>query len=198
MLTLLGRSVLAIGFSAGAFILMSYLISPSEMPPEPTDEETQISIVRKKRPENPLIKNNELPPPPQVQNSPPPVLAKLAPNSSLKNTDFNILRPIKNAGDAINLSVVGDRRAIAMVTIPPEYPQGPLSKNIEGWVLLEFTIGIDGSVDDIVVVDAEPKGSFEKAAIRAMRRWKYQPKMVDGRPVSQYHMREVFRFEIEK
>lgn len=198
MITLLGRSVLAVMFTTGAFLLMSYLIAPGEIPPEPNGQETKISITREKRVEDSIRQNQELPTPPMVQNSPPPMMAMATPQASLTSVNLKIINPGKNNLNPVNSSATGNRRAIPMVTIPPEYPQNLLARGIEGWVLLGFTIGIDGSVEDIVVIDAEPKGAFDRAAIRAMKRWKYQPKLVDGRPVAQYHMREVFRFEIEK
>lgn len=198
MLILLGRSMLAVSFTAGAFLLMSYLITPSEIPPVPGAEETKISITRDKRPEKSTRQQRDLPPPPAVKNTPPPLMAKLTPQNSLDSGGFKILNPIARAGGPIEPTLINNRQAIAMVTIPPEYPQRPLTQNIEGWVLMEFTIGIDGSVENIVVVEAEPKGAFERAAMRAMKRWKYQPKIVDGRPVAQHHMREIFRFELEK
>lgn len=197
MFTIIGRSVLAVGFTAGAFLLMSYLIAPGEIPPEPLDEETKISITRKDRDETSTELKQELPPPPKPQDTPPQLIAMAIPKPSMNNDGPSFPKPVLGT-EVISSNINANRRAISVVAIPPEYPQGPLSKNIEGWVLLEFTIGVGGEVENIQVVDAEPKGSFERAAIRAMKRWKYQPKMVEGRPVAQHHMQEIFRFEIEK
>jgi protein TonB len=70
-------------------------------------------------------------------------------------------------------------------------------KGIEGWVLVEFIITAGGTVADARVIDSEPKVIFDRETLRAIKRWKYQPKIVDGQAVPQYNMRELFQFVIE-
>jgi len=72
-----------------------------------------------------------------------------------------------------------DRDAIPLVRINPDYPARAVSRGIEGWVLVQFTITPAGTVKDAKVMDAEPKGYFEAAALKAISRWKYNP-MIDG------------------
>lgn len=67
----------------------------------------------------------------------------------------------------------------------PVYPQRALAQLVSGWVDLEFTVATDGSVQDIVVVAAEPAGTFDAAAIAAVRRWRYAPVVFNGAPVEQ-------------
>lgn len=57
----------------------------------------------------------------------------------------------------------------------PQYPQRALESEKEGIVRLRITIGPDGSVTDAQVVNAQPRGWFENAAISAVKRWRYQP-----------------------
>jgi TonB family protein len=57
----------------------------------------------------------------------------------------------------------------------PQYPQRALEAEKEGIVRLRITIGPDGSVIDAQVVNAQPRGWFENAAIGAVKRWRYQP-----------------------
>lgn len=58
------------------------------------------------------------------------------------------------------------------------------AKAIEGYVLLRFTVTESGSVADPEVLRSDPPGVFDRAARRAVLKWKYQPQLVDGRPVS--------------
>ncbi len=38
-----------------------------------------------------------------------------------------------------------------------------------------------GEPEDVHVVSAEPAGTFDRAAIAAVRRWRYEPLVIDGR-----------------
>lgn len=57
----------------------------------------------------------------------------------------------------------------------PQYPRRALEAEREGFVRLRITIGPDGSVTDAQVLYSQPSGWFERAAIDAVRRWRYQP-----------------------
>jgi protein TonB len=62
----------------------------------------------------------------------------------------------------------------------PEYPERALRFRREGVVELEFTIAVDGSVRDIVVVRSEPEGLFDRAAKKALAKWRYAPQLVNA------------------
>jgi periplasmic protein TonB len=98
----------------------------------------------------------------------------------------------------VGISVGSDRDVIPLVRINPEYPARARSRGVEGWVQIEFTITPAGTVKDPKVVDAEPKGLFERAALEAISRWKYNPKVEEGRAVERRGVQIVLRFELEK
>ncbi|MEJ0036324.1 MAG: TonB family protein [Gammaproteobacteria bacterium] len=81
-------------------------------------------------------------------------------------------------------------------SVKPNYPQAALERGREGWVDLVFTVRADGTITDIGVTAAEPAGIFEKAAMAAVRRWRYEPVKRDGRVVEQ-RARLRLRFSIE-
>jgi TonB family protein len=54
-------------------------------------------------------------------------------------------------------------------------PRRTLEAEKEGFVRLRITMGTEGSVVDATVVDARPSGWFERAAVDAVKRWRYQP-----------------------
>ena len=56
----------------------------------------------------------------------------------------------------------------------PEYPRSALRNGIEGSVLVQFGIDAYGHVVAPRVIDASPRGVFDRAAIAAVSRWRYQ------------------------
>ncbi len=66
--------------------------------------------------------------------------------------------------------------------VDPEYPERALTQKITGSVTLEFTVNTKGEPEDVHVVSAEPAGTFDRAAIAAVRRWRYEPLVIDGAP----------------
>jgi periplasmic protein TonB len=76
------------------------------------------------------------------------------------------------------------RELTPLVRIPADYPIPALMKGIEGFVELRFTVTETGSVANPEVLRADPPGVFERAAMRAVLKWKYQPQLVDGKPTA--------------
>jgi TonB family protein len=68
---------------------------------------------------------------------------------------------------------------------PTVYPPRALQDFVSGWVELEFTVAKDGSVQDVIVIEAEPRRTFDSSAIAALRRYRYAPVIRDGQPVPQ-------------
>lgn len=69
--------------------------------------------------------------------------------------------------------------------VEPEYPPAARAANQEGWVELEFTVRADGTVGDVVVLRSSPPEIFDRAAVNAVRKWRYRPVLRDGQPVDQ-------------
>ncbi|HEX5864138.1 MAG TPA: energy transducer TonB, partial [Casimicrobiaceae bacterium] len=82
-------------------------------------------------------------------------------------------------------SIVPAGRLTLTRAISPTYPEDALRGNIEGWVELLFTVDPEGKVVDVEVVNSEPRNVFDRAAITAMKRARYEPMLVDGQAVPQ-------------
>jgi len=67
-----------------------------------------------------------------------------------------------------------------VVVIRPFYPREAAAAGIEGWVRVEFTITETGAVRDPQVVEAQPPRIFNREAIRALLKWRFKPRVVDG------------------
>jgi protein TonB len=57
--------------------------------------------------------------------------------------------------------------------IDPDYPTIARRAGIEGWVDVDFAIAPTGQPVGIEIVDAEPRGVFERSAVEAVRRWRF-------------------------
>jgi protein TonB len=81
-------------------------------------------------------------------------------------TDFT---PVKD-----NIEFTGGGGIVAYLKVEPVYPSRQLSRGIEGFVDLAFDITPAGGTTNIRVIASEPEGAFDKAAIDALKKWKYK------------------------
>ncbi|GAB5412572.1 MAG: energy transducer TonB [Congregibacter sp.] len=92
----------------------------------------------------------------------------------------------------------GTNMVVPYLKLQPIYPGRALQRGIEGYVDLAFDITASGATGNIRVIDAAPRGVFERAAIKALERWKYKVPIVDGIPRGQVEMMTRLTFEIEE
>jgi len=86
---------------------------------------------------------------------------------------------------------------LPLVRIAPDYPAEAVAQGLEGQVLLEFTIARDGTTKDIRVIESSSP-LFEEPSIRALRRWRYMPRTVDGEPVETTGTQTIIEFALER
>jgi protein TonB len=91
-----------------------------------------------------------------------------------------------------------DSDVAPIVRVLPVYPARAQERGIEGYVIVEFTIAADGTVKDAFVLESEPSKIFDRAALRAIRKWKYKPKVEDGVAMERSGNRIRLPFELEK
>ena len=77
-----------------------------------------------------------------------------------------------------------DSSFIPLSRQPPQYPYKAARRGIEGWVRVAFDVTTTGSVDNVEVIESDPPGEFDKAAINAVYRWRFKPRIVNGVAVS--------------
>jgi len=86
---------------------------------------------------------------------------------------------------------------LPIVRVAPVYPARALSRGLEGYVDMEFTVTTTGTVRDPVVIYST-SSLFERAAIRAVLKFKYKPRVVDGVPVDVPGVKTRITFQIEE
>jgi len=99
-------------------------------------------------------------------------------------------------GHGFNLTGV-DGDVIPRVRVNPDYPPNAAGKNIEGWVRVQFTVTAIGTVKDAIVVGSEPGTIFDDAALKAIARWRYNPRVVNGEAVERVGVQTMIRFELQ-
>ena len=101
-------------------------------------------------------------------------------------------------GGDLSKGWAGTRDPLPIMRVTPVYPSRASRRGIEGWVELAFTITTTGATENVRVVSEEPPGVFSRAAMKAVRKWKYKPQVIDGKVQPRPDVRVMLKFELEK
>jgi protein TonB len=161
----------------------------------------KVDFVRLRRDTTPETKEREKPERALPEQQPPPpemnVAESLAPGEGVSD-----IVPMVDTGtelaSATSLGAGGssDREVVPLVRIEPEYPERAKQQRIEGYVDVEFTITAAGTVSDARVIGSQPPYVFDRSALDAVRRWRYNPRVEAGKPVSRGGVQVRLRFEL--
>src|SRR5262245_1575646 len=91
---------------------------------------------------------------------------------------------------------LSDRDPLPLVRIEPQYPPQARQRGLEGWVQVRFTISTVGAVKDAQVVKSS-NALFERNALQAVSKWKYQPQIRGGKPAETVGQQVVLRFRMD-
>jgi protein TonB len=93
----------------------------------------------------------------------------------------------------------GYSELIPLVRIQPSYPRQALRDGISGQVVFEVIINPDGTVKSARPIKSQPRGVFEAAAMNAILKWKFKPKIEDGKAVETKGIQPIdFKLDAEK
>lgn len=185
-------------FTTGMFWLLWHLVGAAF---DVTDiqEATRIEFSRMRRDTEVATKRDE-----KVERErPPPTPETPRMAFATGGIENNVaqLTPVVDARGAMSrmsMSAGSDRDVIPLVRIAPDYPPRALSRGLEGWVQVQFTITATGTVKDPVVVNAEPKQIFDDAALKAIARWRYNPRVEGGVAVERVGVQTIIRFQLDQ
>jgi len=88
-----------------------------------------------------------------------------------------------------------DQEQIPLYRTAPTYPLNAANLGLEGWVMVEYTIDEQGFPKNPKAIDGENLKSFEKAAIAAVKKFRFAPRFEDGKPVSTDNLTIILRFK---
>lgn len=185
---------LALIITMGLLAVMEQLVLSDLEAPEDVTEVPMLDVVYKhvdidtfkpiKRVEKQTIEN-----PPKVPDLSPPDPA----GGELTIAGTFTPPSLGNGGVSINFNGM----PVAQYLTTPKYPNRAVQRGIEGYVDVYFDISVIGVTENISVTGAKPEGIFEKSALAAVKRWRYQPKMVDGNAHAYQGMTQRIVFEME-
>lgn len=181
------------------FVMHLLIVTGKQALTKPRDR-ANLEFVRVKRNESLNIEEviPEKPPkPPETPPEAPPQdmdnIDPDAPSVSIAAPQVDTNTDIGGPG-AMNIAE-GDY--LPIVRVAPVYPARALSRGLEGYVDMSFTVTTAGTVKDPVVMFST-SSLFERAAIRAVLKFKYKPRVVDGVPVEVPNVKTRITFQIEE
>jgi len=192
--------VLGLAVTAGLFWMMQYLIDSADRELNEGASGHLVDFVRLKRDEN--IERRQLkpkkPPPPETPPPQPPTpkLDNLNPNAEKiaisavpVNTDIEM-----SGGFSLG---VGEGDYLPIVKVAPIYPQRALSRGVQGFCVVQYTVTRQGTTRDPMVVESMCTSSlFHRASVQASLKFKYKPRVIDGQAVEVPGVQNKFTYEI--
>jgi protein TonB len=193
--TVLLAGVAGFAFSVLLFGLLYSAIHASHFVADKAEALQTIDFVRLKRDSEVETLSRRKPPPPPAQ-PPPPAKMRVAAESvsqgmtAMEIPTLNLSATVGGGPMAGSIGKGGgsgmfDGDLLPLQRIPPAYPRDAARAGVTGWVTLELVVNADGSVRSAKVTDSKPRGVFEASAVQAVMRWKFKPKIENGKPVEQ-------------
>ena len=95
------------------------------------------------------------------------------------------------AEDAIMNANTVDVKPKVLSRPPLEYPAKAAKDGIKGYVVINMLIGKDGSVEVAKVLESEPAGVFDEAALNAVYQWRFSPAQYKQKPVKMWAKQKI-------
>ena len=98
----------------------------------------------------------------------------------------------------INLHLEAPHAELMPVSVvQPIYPLRAVMREVEGYVLVEFSVRENGTVANPIVVESKPRLLFDEAALNAVARSRFKPREIGGERVRVDKVRLRFAFSLE-
>lgn len=192
-------SIIAIVVTALLFFGMQALIKSGDGVASDPVKGNVLDFVRLKQEETVQKKERKPQKPPKPKEPPPPMAPQSTSSETTESTaNFDFSANVDTNVDlASGLALdSGDGEYLPIVKVQPVYPRRALSRGIEGYVIVEFTVTKSGTVSTPRVVKAEPEEIFNRAAMDAALKFKYKPRVVNGEAVEVAGVQNKITFQI--
>ena len=144
----------------------------------------------------------EKPVKPEIDETPPPDIPKQEFEKIDDNAALNGMGLLGRIETNLDLDIgaglqASDGEYLPIVKVAPQYPRRALTRGIVGYVIIQYTVTKQGTTRDGIVVAAQPEKIFDKAALKSASRYKYKPRVINGRAVEVPGVRTRITFEID-
>jgi len=206
--------VLGVFITLALFYIMQSLIQSGEKVLKVDPGENLVEFVMLKEVQNLQIKQRQ-PKPPPPPDTPPPAVPDTAFDTALETSPWtmNAVTMESPGGFSGPGLMISDGEYLPIVQVQPTYPRHALVKGLVGWVIIEFTVTESGSVLDPFIVancamihypgslgecEGRPNSIFDTAALRAAKKFKYKPKIIDGIAMATAGVQNKITFELQE
>ena len=186
----LASLLLGVAVTLVLFFIMQALIDSGDQAYRSDSDGQIMEFVRIKDDESLSLKDRRKPKKPEPPKEPPPppkmiVEKQVKPTMNKVKIDIpNIDLPTIAGGGPFLGNWAGNPLAegdvLPIVRIDPQWPREALVEGIEGYVIVEVIIAADGSVASAVVIESVPRRLFDRNVIRAVLKWKFKPRIING------------------
>lgn len=182
----------------GIFVIMSKLAENNEAYVEPKTTVITADLLKAAEDKPTIERENKLPEPPK-QMIKPPTPPQVALESDQIATGLNVRVDVEvpNVGiSGKNFSGPPEGDATPIVRVEPKYPVKAARDGVEGWVSLSFSVDELGRVANVKVIEAQPKRYFEREAVKALKKWRYKPRIENGKAIVQHNQTVMLEFNM--
>lgn len=201
---LAGVFFMLVGF-LGIFILLVYLNEAVEIKKDDKSSsmtEFQVKKINKPKPKKEVKKRVQ-----KRSDLPPPPIPAASLGVELSGIDLGALGYGSGQVGVVDEALLGDTKNVVMTSdmvdiapkpamrAPLEFPARAKNREIEGYVVLNILINESGKVERVSVLEGFPADTFEKAAVRSIKNWIFEPARYQGKPVKTW-ANQTIRFEL--
>lgn len=199
---IIGAIFASIGVTFGLFMVMNFLVKPADE--LDLNDDQQVRVLD-------FLRDIEDTPPQRLERVVEKPVEVEAPPPEIDTPQIDVARPDKlnlsisraSTGAGVNLGSLDlgpstDGDYLPLVRVQPQYPRRAQERGVSGYVIVELTVSGDGTVppESVIIIEADPKGYFERAARKAALKFKYKPKIVNGKPQPVTGVRYRFTFDL--
>ncbi|MDR0747646.1 MAG: energy transducer TonB [Helicobacteraceae bacterium] len=192
-------AAIALGVAVSLIVFWFMAIATSFAPSKRDYSEFDriVDFVRVREESKIVERQRPVPPPKQIPPEPMELDVGAIDEQNLRPFEIDTSALSLTGAPVLTSGLVAERGLIPISGLSPQYPRAAKMRGIEGEVELEFIIDESGKVRDVKVIAATNGDYFVDVAIRAVTRWRFAPKIVNGKAARQL-ARQNFTFRLDR